>query len=41
MVATMLSFNRLTATDYTDGSEAATLSLVEDLHKRIKCVEDT
>lgn len=40
MVATMLSFNRLTANDYADGSEAATSPLVEDLRKRIKCVED-
>ena len=36
----MLVFNRLEATDYTDGSEAATSDLVEDLRKRIKCVED-
>ncbi|OGM50211.1 hypothetical protein ABOM_001143 [Aspergillus bombycis] len=41
MVATMLAFNRLTATDYADGSEAATSPLVEDLRKRISCVEDT
>ncbi|KAE8164205.1 MmgE/PrpD family-domain-containing protein [Aspergillus tamarii] len=40
MVATMLAFNRLTATDYADGSEAATSPLVEDLRKRIRCVED-
>jgi len=40
MVATMLVFNRLTANDYTDGSEAATSPLVEDLRKRIRCVED-
>ena len=40
MVATMLVFNRLEATDYTDGSEAATSELVESLRKRIKCVED-
>ncbi|KIW96732.1 2-methylcitrate dehydratase [Cladophialophora bantiana CBS 173.52] len=40
MVATMLCFNRLEATDYVDGSEAATSPLVEDLRKRIKCVED-
>ncbi|EEH48639.2 2-methylcitrate dehydratase [Paracoccidioides brasiliensis Pb18] len=40
MVATMLVFNRLVATDYTDGSEAATSELVESLRKRIKCVED-
>lgn len=37
----MLAFNRLTATDYADGSEAATSPLVEDLRKRIRCVEDT
>ncbi|KAE8151263.1 MmgE/PrpD family-domain-containing protein [Aspergillus avenaceus] len=41
MVATMLAFNRLTAGDYADGSEAATSQLVEDLRKRISCVEDT
>lgn len=40
MVATMLVFNRLEATDYTDGGEAATSPLLEDLRKRIKCVED-
>uniref|UniRef100_A0A093V913 2-methylcitrate dehydratase n=1 Tax=Talaromyces marneffei PM1 TaxID=1077442 RepID=A0A093V913_TALMA len=40
MVATMLVFNRLTAQDYADGSEAATSELLEDLRKRIKCVED-
>jgi len=40
MVATMFVFNRLEATDYTDGGEAATSQLVEDLRKRISCVED-
>ncbi|KAI9739197.1 MAG: ATP-binding cassette transporter CGR1 [Cirrosporium novae-zelandiae] len=40
MVATMLVFNRLEATDYVDGSEVATSELVESLRKRIKCVED-
>ncbi|MCJ1280046.1 ATP-binding cassette transporter CGR1 [Puttea exsequens] len=40
MVATMLVFNRLEATDYTDGGEAATSSLVESLRQRISCVED-
>jgi len=40
MVSVMLVFNRLEATDYTDGSEAATSELVESLRKRIKCVED-
>lgn len=40
MVATMLVFNRLEATDYLDGSEAAESPLLEDLRKRIKCVED-
>jgi len=40
MVATMLTFNRLEATDYTDGGEAAESPLIEDLRKRIKCVED-
>ncbi|KAJ5342835.1 hypothetical protein N7541_011959 [Penicillium brevicompactum] len=41
MVATMLVFGRLTAADYADGSEAATSPLLEDLRKRIRCVEDT
>ncbi|KAL4781332.1 MmgE/PrpD family-domain-containing protein [Aspergillus varians] len=40
MVATMLTFGRLTANDYADGSEAATSPLLEDLRKRIRCVED-
>lgn len=40
MAATMLVFNRLHATDYTDGSEAATSPLVESLRKRMRCVED-
>jgi len=40
MVAVMFVFNRLEATDYTDGSEAATSELVESLRKRISCVED-
>ena len=40
MVAVMLVFNRLHATDYTDGSEAATSELVESLRTRITCVED-
>ena len=40
MTAVMLIFNRLEATDYSDGSEAATSDLVESLRKRIKCVED-
>ncbi len=40
MVANMLIFNRLEATDYTDGGEAAESPLLEDLRKRIKCVED-
>ncbi|KAJ5919084.1 2-methylcitrate dehydratase [Penicillium verhagenii] len=40
MVATMLVFNRLTASDYADGSEAATSPLLEDLRQRIRCVED-
>jgi len=40
MVSTMLVFNRLEATDYTDGGEAATSPLIEDLRKRIACVED-
>lgn len=40
MVATMLVFDRLEATDYTDDSEAATSPLVESLRRRIACVED-
>jgi 2-methylcitrate dehydratase len=40
MVATMLVFDRLEATDYTDGSEAATSPLVESLRRSINCVED-
>ncbi|MCJ1483492.1 ATP-binding cassette transporter CGR1 [Schaereria dolodes] len=40
MVSTMLVYNRLEATDYTDGSEAAISPLVESLRKRITCVED-
>ena len=40
MTAVMLVFNRLEASDYTDGSEAATSQLVESLRQRITCVED-
>ena len=40
MVSTMLVFNRLLATDYTDGSEAATSPLIESLRTRTKCIED-
>lgn len=40
MVAVMLTYNRLLATDYTDDSEAATSPLVESLRRRICCVED-
>lgn len=40
MVANMLVFGRLTASDYADGSEAATSPLLEDLRQRIRCVED-
>ena len=40
MTAVMLVFNRLEATDYIDGSEAATSPLVESLRRRIRCVED-
>ncbi|KAJ5783934.1 uncharacterized protein N7518_009611 [Penicillium psychrosexuale] len=40
MVATMLVFGRLTASDYADGSEAATSPLLESLRKKIRCVED-
>jgi len=41
MCAVMLVYGRLEATDYTDGSEAATSPLVESLRKKIKCVEDS
>lgn len=40
MCSVMLVFGRLEATDYTDGSEAATSPLVESLRQKIKCVED-
>jgi 2-methylcitrate dehydratase len=40
MVATMFVFDRLEATDYVDGGEAATSPLVESLRQRIACVED-
>lgn len=40
MVATMLVFNRLHATDYTDGSEAATSPLVERIRTSTSCKED-
>lgn len=40
MCAVMLVFGRLQATDYTDGSEAATSPLVESLRQKIKCIED-
>ncbi|EFQ26577.1 2-methylcitrate dehydratase [Colletotrichum graminicola] len=40
MAATMLVFGRLEATDYVDGSEAATSPLVESLRQKFKCVED-
>ena len=40
MCSVMLVFGRLTATDYVDGSEAATSPLVESLRQRIRCVED-
>lgn len=40
MVGTMLVFNRLTAEDYVDGSEAATSELLDSLRQRIECVED-
>ena len=36
----MLNYNRLEATDYTDGSQAATSPLVESLRRRISCIED-
>jgi 2-methylcitrate dehydratase len=40
MASVMLVFGRLEATDYVDGSEAATSELVDSLRKKIKCVED-
>lgn len=40
MCSVMLTYGRLTAEDYVDGSEAATSELVESLRTRIKCVED-
>ncbi|KAF2499660.1 2-methylcitrate dehydratase [Lophium mytilinum] len=40
MVSTMFVFDRLEATDYSDGGEAATSALVESLRQRISCVED-
>lgn len=40
MCSVMLVFGRLEATDYVDGSEAATSELVDSLRKKIKCVED-
>lgn len=40
MCSVMLVFGRLTAGDYTDGSEAATSPLVESLRQKMKCVED-
>ncbi|KAM0333443.1 hypothetical protein ACHAQA_002105 [Verticillium albo-atrum] len=40
MCSVMLVFGRLEATDYPDGSEAATSEQVESLRKRFKCVED-
>ncbi|KAL1900723.1 ATP-binding cassette transporter CGR1 [Ceratocystis pirilliformis] len=40
MCAVMLVYGRLQATDYVDGSEAATSPLVEALRQKIRCVED-
>jgi 2-methylcitrate dehydratase len=40
MCAVMLVYGRLEATDYIDGSEAATSPLVESIRKRISCIED-
>ncbi|TPX10686.1 uncharacterized protein E0L32_008420 [Thyridium curvatum] len=40
MCSVMLTFGRLTANDYVDGSEAATSELVDSLRQKIKCVED-
>jgi len=40
MTAVMLVYGRLEATDYIDGSDAATSPLVESLRTRIECKED-
>lgn len=40
MVAVMLVYDRLEAGDYPDESEAARSPLVDDVRRRIKCVED-
>ena len=40
MMSVMLVYNRLTAADYSDDSEAANSPLVEELRQKIKCVED-
>ena len=40
MVAVMLVYGRLEATDYSDDSEAATSSTVEGLRRKIECTED-
>lgn len=40
MVAVMLTYNRLLATDYSDDSEAATSELVDTLRRSISCEED-
>ncbi|KAL2890976.1 2-methylcitrate dehydratase, mitochondrial [Ceratocystis lukuohia] len=40
MCAVMLVYGRLQATDYVDGSEAATSPLVDALRQKIRCVED-
>lgn len=40
MATVMLVFGRLEASDYTDGSEAATSEDVARIHKNFECVED-
>ena len=40
MVAVMLAYNRLHATDYSDDSEAATSPLIDSLRRSISCEED-
>ena len=40
MVAVMLVFGRLEATDYSDDSEAATSSIIESLRQTVACKED-
>jgi 2-methylcitrate dehydratase len=41
MCSVMLVFGRLQATDYEDGSDAATSPVVESLRKKMRCLEDS